>query len=133
MIRSLIPKYLAALLLCISIGCGPTPVTGGTSGTLTTSGNPLGEMQVNVFQVDAVETPIGFGVTAADGSFELVQPAAAGPLQLEPGKYRFTVESVGSPIVVPKKYADSKTTPLEVDWQPGAEIKLEIPGLKLPR
>ncbi|PQO26318.1 hypothetical protein [Blastopirellula marina] len=133
MIRSLILGSLATLLLCAASGCGPHPVTGGTPGTLTTSGNPLGEMQVNVYLAASLDTPIGFGVTAADGSFELVQPAAAGPLQLEPGKYHFTVESVGSPIVVPKKYADSKTTPLEVDWQPGAEIKLEIPGLKLPR
>lgn len=132
MIRSMI-LFTAAGLLCAVVGCGPTPVTGGTPGRLSTGGNPLGEMQVNVYQAESLDTPIGFGVTAADGSFELVQPAAAGPLALEPGKYRFTVESIGSPILVPKKYADSKTTPLEVDWQSGAEVVLEIPGLKLPR
>ncbi|UUO07602.1 hypothetical protein M4951_04670 [Blastopirellula sp. J2-11] len=124
---------LSAFLLPLSVGCGPKPVTGGTSGTLLTSGNPLGEMQVNVYRSDAADKPLGFGVTAADGSFELVQPAAVGPLQLEPGKYRFTVESVGSPVVLPKKYASSKTTPLEVDLQPDQPLELDIPGLKLPK
>ncbi|EAQ81959.1 hypothetical protein [Blastopirellula marina] len=125
---------LSAILLPLSVGCGPQPVTGGTSGTLVTSGNPLGEMQVHVYRSDAADdTPLGFGVTAADGSFELVQPAAAGPLQLEPGKYLFTVESVGSPVILPKKYASRKTTPLEVDWLPDQPLELDIPGLKLPR
>ncbi|MCC9605732.1 hypothetical protein LOC68_21470 [Blastopirellula sp. JC732] len=130
MIRSLI---LASFALVTLVGCGPTPVTGGTTGVLTTSGNPLGEMQVNVFRADGLDMPIGFGTTAADGSFELVQPAAAGPLVLTPGKYRFSVESIGSPVLLPKKYGSATTSPLEVEWRSDQPLALDIPGLKLPK
>ncbi|TWT39358.1 hypothetical protein [Blastopirellula retiformator] len=132
MIRSLSLACLTFSLLAMA-GCGPTPVTGGATGRLTTGENPLAEMQVNVYRADGVDTPIGFGTTAADGSFELVQPAAAGPLMLEPGKYRFTVESIGSPVMLPKKYGSAASSPLEIDWQSGQAITLDIPGLKMPR
>ncbi|MFI4875083.1 MAG: hypothetical protein ACIALR_07090 [Blastopirellula sp. JB062] len=128
------PLALVMLALLVGSGCGPRPVVGGTAGKLSTGGNPLSEMQVNVYRADrSNEAPLGFGVTAADGSFELMRPAAAGPLTLEPGQYRFTVESIGSPIRLPKKYSDAEKSPLTVDWQADQPLSLQIPGLRLPK
>lgn len=111
-------------------GCGPRPVVGGTSGRLHAGGEPLGDMQVTAYLAEAGDwKPIGFADTAADGTFRLLLDGARGPLVLAPGEYRFTLQSVGSPLVVPQELAQVERTPLQKTWT-GAEGELD---LSLPR
>lgn len=125
--RCLWPLLLA---ICVIPGCGPKSVTGGTKGTLKSGENPLSDMQVTVHQLDGgTFTPIGFAVTAADGSFELVTNGAQGPLVLGPGQYRFTLESVGTPVEVPEEFHQLESTPLKVDWTSGAKLEFDVPIL----
>lgn len=121
---------LAALLLLMVIapGCGPRPIVGGTKGLLRTAGKPLSDVQVTVHEVQSGATsPIGFGVTTTDGTFELVTNGAKGPLRLAPGEYRCTLESAGAPVKIPKAYAQPDTTPLKVSWSSeNARLDLEV-------
>jgi len=113
-------------------GCGRVkPVTGGTIGILHAGDDYLSDIQVTVHKVDGSSLqPIGFAVTAADGSFELVSNGAKGALWLSPGEYRCTLESAGAPVQIPKEYAQPDTTPLKVSWSAGDdELNLEIPAL----
>jgi hypothetical protein len=110
-------------------GCGPHPVTGGTSGVLRAAGEPLADIQVTVHQAkpEGWET-IGFADTTADGSFRLLTLGAAGPLTLPTGEYRFTLESVGSPVIIPKALRQADETPLRVQWDATtANLTLELP------
>ena len=128
---SLATCFLFGLLLA---GCGPRPVTGGTTGTLRAGGELLGEIQVNVHKLEGSTLKlIGFGVTREDGTFQLVQPGAAGNLWLNPGEYRFTVESVGAPYAFPDEYTKPETTPLKTVWpSSGNVLALEIPAQFVP-
>jgi hypothetical protein len=110
-------------------GCGPTPVVGGTRGSLRDAGGQLSEMQITVHRSDGgAWHPIGFGVTADDGSFALVTNGAQGPLLLPPGDYRCTLESVGAPVQIPAEYVTADSTPLQVTWSAGsASLDLAVP------
>jgi hypothetical protein len=121
---------LAALAAAL-LGCGVRPVTGGTKGVLRSGGAPLGDIQVTVHEADgSAWRAVGFGVTAADGTFELVTNGAAGPLWLSPGEYRCTLESVGAPVQIPKVNTLPDTTPLTVTWSVGdLSLNLEIPAV----
>ncbi len=118
------------------VGCGGVhPVTGGTFGELHFGGDPLGDVQITIHQVEgsSYET-IGFAATKADGSFELVTPGAKGPLHLSPGEYCCTLESVGAPIVIPREYMQAETTPLKVSWQSGdSHLDLDFKPAKIIR
>ena len=108
-------------------GCGGVkPVTGGTQGTLKVGGQLLSDIQVTVHRVDGdtIES-IGFGTTDNDGVFELVTNGAKGPLWLEEGEYRFTLESAGAPVQFSPEYALPTKTPLRVSWA-GSEQDLEL-------
>lgn len=122
-----------ALGLLLLIGCGGVkPVTGGTNGVLHSGAAMLSEIQITVHQVEGEQfKPVGFAVPQADGTFQLVAPEAKGPLRLAPGEYRFTLESVGAPVVIPKEMFKPETTPLKATWT-GNETKLdiEVPPLK---
>jgi hypothetical protein len=84
---------------------------------LTANGDAISEVQVTVHQQSgAAWQPIGFADTNSDGSFALVQNQARGPLRLDPGEYRVTLESAGAPIHIPPDYTKAETTPLKVDW-----------------
>jgi hypothetical protein len=111
-------RFLALVLIAAALpGCGVRPVTGGTKGVLRYGGKLLGDIQVTVHQVDGNSTqPIGFGVTANDGSFRLVKNNASGALWLSAGEYRCTLESAGAPIRVAKVYTKADTTPLKITW-----------------
>jgi hypothetical protein len=124
---------LASLLVALA-GCGVSPVTGGTPGVLRADGQPLGDVQVRIYRRDADQwLPIGFGDTAADGSFHLVTSGAQGPLQLVPGEYRCVLESVGAPVRIPRDYADIETTPLLVSWSAQDNtLTLDIPQRLIP-
>jgi hypothetical protein len=115
-------------------GCGGVkPVTGGTIGTLRIGGELLSEIQVTVHEVEGTSMQaVGFGVTDRDGLFELVTNGAHGPLILPPGEYRFTLESAGAPVQIPKEYTQPDTTPLKVSWSGGDDdLNLDVP-ISLP-
>ena len=123
------PRFLALVfLMTVTAGCGVKSVPGGTTGQLFADGVPLSEIQVTVHTVDQGSAqPIGFGVTATDGSFDLVTNRAQGPLWLSSGEYRCTLESVGAPVRLPKEYLHADTTPLKVTWSSDGDLDLQIP------
>lgn len=125
-LRCLGLTLLAATLLSAT-GCGgPQPVAGGTRGLLHHGNTALGDIQIVLYPADN-SAAVGFGVTNPDGWFELRQPGATGPLWLEPGDYRATLESVGStPLRLPTPYLTPETTPLQFSWTGGSTtIELE--------
>ena len=120
----------ASLIALCLLGCGgPQPITGGTPGVLRSGEHLLAEMQLTIYEMQASGLqPIGFAVTAADGSFQLVTNEARAPLQLKPGAYRCTLESAGSPLRVPPALARPETTTLQVNWAAtDTELRLEVP------
>ncbi len=126
----------AVILAATSSGCGgPQPVTGGTPGTLRVGSELLSDFQVTIHQVEGTTTePVGFGLTGADGSFQLMTNGAQGPLWLSAGDYRCTLESAGAPLVIPKQYTQATRTPLKVTWPTGDEhLNIEVPAFKLAR
>lgn len=126
----------ASLVFMVTFGgCGPRPVVGGTKGTLRGGNAPVSDLQITVHSAaTGVWTPIGFAVSANDGSFELVTTGAKGSLFLTPGDYRCTLESAGAPLAIPPIYARPETTPLVVTWPTATEqLELSVPALKLIR
>jgi hypothetical protein len=132
--RKLAQALLTAVVLAAALsGCGPQPVQGGTAGHLVSAGKPLSEIQVTVFQIDgAAFKPVGFAVTTTDGSFQLLQNQARGPLVLAAGEYRCTLESAGAPIKIPKQFARPETTPLKVSWTGSGGLDLTIAARLIP-
>ena len=126
---------LLVLPTLVLAGCGPQPVTGGTGGTVRIGGTPMSEVQVTVHQPSDVGwDAVGFGVATTDGSFELVTSGAAGPLDLSPGTYRCTLESVGAPIAIAPLYSQAATTPLEIVWPTrDGRLTIDIPAQKTHR
>jgi hypothetical protein len=116
-------------LLLAAVGCGQQPVTGGTAGLLTADGNPLPDVQLTVYSASGER--LGFAVTDGQGAFELVQPAAAGALRLEPGSYVVTLESVGAPAELPQQYLDPRSSPLTIDVSDGGQMYVNVPDLRL--
>jgi hypothetical protein len=127
--KCLLPRLLLLLTLT-GQGCGQQPVTGGTGGLLTTGGNPLPDVQLTVYSAASGEC-LGFAVTDSQGAFELVTPGASGPLQLDPGSYAVTLESVGAPAVLPQEYLDPVSTPLTITSSDGEQLFLDVPDLRL--
>jgi uncharacterized iron-regulated membrane protein len=128
-------SVIVGLLAVSLIGCGgPKPIIGGTPGVLRAGELQLAEMQVTVYEMQSgFPQAIGFAVTAADGSFQLVTNEARAALQLQPGLYRCTVESAGSPVRIPPALMKPETTPLQVTWAAtDTELKLEVPFRLMP-
>jgi hypothetical protein len=85
----------------------------------------LRDVRVDVYAAGAWE-PIGFGITRDGGSFELYQTNARGALELTPGEYSFTLESVGpEPLALRPELRDVQRTPLRKHWA-GTEPLLEL-------
>ena len=136
---TLAPALLAAVALVVVScaaalpGCGPQPVRGGTAGQLRAAGKPLSEIQVTVFQNEgAAYQPIGFAITKTDGSFQLLQNQARGPLMLAAGDYRCTLESAGAPVKIPKQFAKPETSPLKVSWTGTGALDLALTEKLIP-
>lgn len=123
---------LFAAAAAILSGCGVKGISGGTKGSISTGGVPLSEMQITAYKVVENESyeAIGFGITDSDGVFELVTNGAQGPLVLSTGEYRFTLESVGAPVLIPPDYLAANTTPLEISWPSENALNFEIPGIR---
>jgi hypothetical protein len=117
-------ELLALVLLVMASGCGDGSVTGGTTGILRIGGEVGTDVQTTVYTSDGA--PLGFGVTRADGSFKLVTNGATGPLWLEPGDYRFTVESVGAEVEIPAEFSRVETTPLKVTVTDDKPLTLDV-------
>lgn len=133
--RTLSFLLLSAFMLSALSGCGgPQPVRGGTPGIVhVVDHEPLADVRVVVHRMlDGRPESIGFGVTQPDGTFVLYEEEAVGPLWLEAGEYRFTLESMGtSTYYWPREYDDPEHTPLQKSWMSAdRQLVLEIP---LPR
>ena len=130
---------IISLLLAAIVGCGrieTVPDTsGGTTGKIHNGRDPLVGIQVTVHQFDDESMePIGVAASRLDGSFELVIMDGTGACQLPPGDYRCTLESVGSPLVIPIEFAKPETTPLKIELSEDDEkIELKLPQLKNER
>jgi hypothetical protein len=117
------------LILTTASGCEPKGVEGGTKATVTVAGEPVIDVRVKVFSMQAGKpVEVGFAVSRADGKLEFVQPVAQGPLLLEPGEYRITAEPVGAPLVLPEEYGNPETTPLRIAMPASDGITLTLPA-----
>jgi hypothetical protein len=118
---------LLLAVLALFAGCGRVrPVTGGTPGVLQVPDQVASDLQLTLFREQAGSwQPIGFATTREGGRFELLLPGATGPLRLEPGVYRVTVESAGSELVLPPEVGQVATTPLQIQWT-GTEPSLQL-------
>jgi hypothetical protein len=98
-------------------GCGVHSVAGGTTGQLQIGDEPMSEIQITVYRIDGGDPePIGMAVSNSEGEFQLLTNGAQGALWLEPGEYRFTLESIGPPIQFSREYTQPETTPLSIEW-----------------
>jgi hypothetical protein len=105
------------LFVALLPGCGETPVNKGTEGVLREHDVPIGNVRVTVNRVDKKSvTPIGFGLSADDGTFQLVTKGGRAGLRLAPGEYSCTLKSIGAQVRIPNEYAQVNTTPLKVFW-----------------
>ena len=121
--------WLLMAVAFLAVGCGDVGTPGGTSGVLRSDGNPLGDFRVTVHAgTDAVAR----GVSDYEGRFALVTMTGDAPVTLEAGDYAVTLESVGSPVVLPPEYAAAETTPLRITHDPGQPLELSVPGLVFP-
>ena len=123
-------RWSLLLVLVVAAGCGPQPISGGTLGMLTTDGNPIPDVQVVVYSADSGQR-VAYAVTRPDGSFQLIAADTSGPLELDPGSYAVTLESVGAPTDLPSTYLKPESTPLRIDWNAGDRLVVNVPGLKL--
>lgn len=109
------PILCLIAIALLSQGCGgPAEVPGGTTGFLYANGQPLPDVLVAVYQdTPPITEPLGVGITGADGRFQLRTREPVAPLTLDPGDYRFTIESMGEIYLIwPSEYADPSKTPL---------------------
>jgi hypothetical protein len=120
-------RFAPLLLVVFLSGCARTGGE-GTQGILRQDHEPLGNTRVTVNRVvkNSIES-IGFGVTDADGTFQLVTGTDGRGLCLPAGDYRFTLKSVGAQVRIPNEYAQVNLTPLRLSWSGGDQpLKLEM-------
>jgi hypothetical protein len=113
-------------------GCGRVrPVTGGTPGVLQVPNQVASDLQLTLFrEQEGTWQPIGFATTGEGGRFELLLPGAVGPLRLEPGLYRVTVQTAGSDLALPPDIGQVATTPVRIEWtgtEPSLQLALTLP------
>jgi hypothetical protein len=124
--------------LCIfvglSTGCRDRPVKEGTQGVLRFHDEPVGDIRVTVNRVERKGVqPVGYGVTAADGTFQLMTHGGRAGLKLVPGDYCCTLKSIGASVRIPNEYAQVNTTPLKVSWSDrDTSLNLEVRGNAVP-
>ncbi len=131
MVRTASSCWLLLCMILFAIGCSsePVPIVGGTTGTLTSGGKPMSQIQVNVYDDKNAMVPIGRGNVGYDGTFALVTHSGLDALELPAGTYFFTVESVGAEVEIPSQYTQPNETPLVVTHQDGESLNLSVPGL----
>lgn len=115
------------LLIALLSGCGPAAISGGTAGLLTSDGQPLPDVQVTLHR--PAGEPIGYAVSGLDGTFEMIAADSSGSLQLPPGEYVVTLESVGFPVDLPRDYRNPETTPVRIEVASGERVHVSLTGL----
>lgn len=118
-------------------GCAneASPIVGGTSGTLTSDGQPMSEVELSFYpdssSNDALpkDAPVAYGAVRSDGTFELINASRTAAMRLEAGGYRVTIESLGAEVNLSPQYTDPGVTKLRVEHFPPAPIAIDIPGL----
>lgn len=127
------------MLAVLSGGCGaPGEIPGGTAGALYANGRPLPDVLVTVFpDTPSATEPLGIGITDREGRFVLRTREPVAPLTLDPGGYRFTVESMGAVYRNwPPEYADPSETPLKQTVSAsneGLEINVPEPQISVEK
>ncbi|MFO0901405.1 MAG: PepSY domain-containing protein [Pirellulales bacterium] len=135
-LRGATAVMVAAAFLATSVGCGgPRPTEGGAAGRLHSRGAGLSEIQVTVHRAEGGGfAPLAIAVPQPDGAFRLVTPDGKGPVELTPGEYRCTLESIGAPVFIPPELTKPETTPLKVNWLASDSLlDLDVPPLKPTR
>jgi hypothetical protein len=108
---------ILVVLIGLSTGCAERPVKDGTQGVLRFNDEPVANIRVTINRIDPKGVkPVGYGVTEADGTFQLVTHAGRAGVKLTPGNYCCTLKSMGGSIRIPNHYAEVNTTPLKVSW-----------------
>jgi hypothetical protein len=120
----------AALVVTTVSGCGERPVKEGTQGVLRFNDEPIANIRVTVNRIDRKGVkPVGYGVTEADGTFQVVTQGGRAGLKLTPGDYCCTLKSMGASVRIPNHYAEVNTTPLKVSWSEGdTRLDLQVRG-----
>jgi hypothetical protein len=111
-------------------GCGERPVKEGTQGVLRFNDEPVANIRVTVNRVDPKGIQVvGYGLTEADGTFQLVTHAGRAGLKLTRGNYCCTLKSMGASVRIPNHFAEVNTTPLKVSWSDrDTSLNLEVRG-----
>jgi hypothetical protein len=124
-------RVVILLLFAVPLsGCGERPIKEGTQGVLHFNNEPVANIRVTVNCVNRKGVkPVGYGVTEADGTFQLVTHGGRAGLKLAPGDYCCTLKSIGSSVRIPNHYAEVNTTPLKVSWSEGdSRLDLQVRG-----
>ena len=106
-------------MLVLLPGCGKPPMIPVT-GTVTLAGKPLPFCKVNFFpdvaEFDPLTQVYGYGITDADGKFQIRHPG--GEMGIYPGTYRVTFVA----------WVDNKGNPIPFDAKP-SEVKGGVKNL----
>lgn len=130
--RNLILLLIALHLIGFITGCSDdaVPIDGGTAGKLTSDGKAMSQMELTFYSDSPFSgSPVAYGAVQNDGAFELVDAPRTEAIELEPGDYRVTVESLGADVEIPKQYSDPSKTTLRLKHIPPEPVVIEIPGL----
>lgn len=122
--------FLGVLVGCL-IGCQQrsAEITDGTPGSLKFGSQTVSDLAIVLHRVNGSSfEQVGFGRTNEAGEFQLVVQGKEEPLQLPPGNYVVTLESLGPPIVFPKEYISAEKSVLKVQWtNSSTRLDLEAP------
>jgi hypothetical protein len=129
--RCCVLTFACCLMLLNGCSEGPSPVVGGTAGSLVAGGIPIPDFEVMVYKSGST-VPLGMGTTGNDGKFQLVLPKGEGPLWLETGEYVFTLESLGPEAPrMSATYSNAAKTPIKMSWKSDDKsLELKIPAFK---
>lgn len=129
--RILLVLTLSALLM---EGCGkPQEIPGGTPGIVRVDEKGLPDVQVTAYRAntDQKREPVAIGISGRSGEFVLRNLNTLEAVWIEPGEYRFTVESIGE-IHIPwsPEFRNPERTPLRqirTDQDHQKLIELNVP------
>lgn len=128
---------VGCLVALLAVGCSgrERSIEGGTAGILRFGEQTLGDVQLTLHERTANGfRRVGFAITAADGSFRLLQPGATGPLLLSDGRYHCTIETAGAPVQFPKSYLKPETSPVQVTFDKSfPDLAIDVPPLSKAR
>ncbi|HWL08283.1 MAG TPA: hypothetical protein VNQ76_07760 [Planctomicrobium sp.] len=95
-------RRLLLIVLIVSVmqmeGCSePREIPGGTPGIIRIDSKGIADVQVTAYRKNQDQRfePVAIGISGRNGEFELRKQDALEAVWLEPGEYRFTVESIG--------------------------------------